>query len=321
MLRGNGRFVLCARLAAVGAGGLLLANCSGGMSGKVDPKYGVSASARVVEPGEPVPKGGGVYRVGKPYTVAGRVYVPEENINYSVVGLASWYGDDFHGRYTANGEIFDMQSITAAHPTLPLPSYVRVTNLSNRRSIVVRVNDRGPFVGNRVIDLSVKTAKLLDFHGHGIAKVKVEYVGRAPLQGSDDRKLMATLREGAPAAVPVMVASTFAPAKPEALPAPEPAPVRVASSKTYVPAYFDSRPLTDVPAPPDRPYRLGEGGHQVPAVMVRGPTTERAAATRPRAVQTASALPPAEPVVSPVSAYAPTRNDAPAGFMSGRGLY
>ena len=322
MLGGNGRFVLCARLVAVGAGGLLLANCSGSTS-KLDPKYGVSASARVVEPGEPVPKGGGVYRVGKPYTVAGRVYIPEEDVNYSAVGLASWYGDAFHGRYTANGEIFDMQSITAAHPTLPLPSYVRVTNLSNRRSIVVRVNDRGPFVGNRVIDLSVKTAKLLDFHGHGVAKVKVEYVGRAPLQGSDDRKLMATLRDGAPAAAPVMVASssTFAPAKPEAMPEPAPAPVRVASSKTYVPAYFDSRPLTDVPAPPDRPYRLGEGGHQVPAVVVRGPTTELAAATRPRAVQTASALPPAEPVVSAVSAYAPTRNDAPAGFMSGRGLY
>lgn len=318
----NGRVVLCARLLAVAAGGLLLANCSGSTS-KLDPKYGVSASARVVEPGEPVPKGGGVYRVGKPYTVAGRVYVPEENINYSAVGLASWYGSDFHGRYTANGEIFDMQSITAAHPTLPLPSYVRVTNLSNRRSIVVRVNDRGPFVGNRVIDLSVKTAKLLDFHGHGVAKVKVEYVGRAPLQGSDDRKLMATLRDGAPAAVPVMVAAgkPFAPATPEAVPEPAPQPVRVASSKTYVPAYFDSRPLTEVPAPPDRPYRLGEGGHQVPAVVVRGPTTELAAATRPRAVQTASALPPAETVVSPVSAYAPTRNDAPAGFMSGRGLY
>ena len=101
--------------------------------------------ARVVEPGQPVPKGGGVYRVGKPYTVAGRVYVPEENTNYSAVGLASWYGDDFHGRYTANGEIFDMTSISAAHPTLPLPSYVRVTNLANNRSIVVRVNDRGPY--------------------------------------------------------------------------------------------------------------------------------------------------------------------------------
>ena len=96
-----------ARLSALGLTGLLLANCSGGqMAGKIDPRYGVAASARAVEPGQPVPKGGGVYRVGKPYTVAGRVYVPEENTNYSAEGMASWYGDDFHGRYTANGEIF-----------------------------------------------------------------------------------------------------------------------------------------------------------------------------------------------------------------------
>ncbi len=95
-----------------------------------------------------------------------------------------------------------MNSISAAHKTLPLPSYVRVTNLANRRSIVVRVNDRGPYAADRVIDLSTKTAQLLGFYGHGLAKVKVEYVGRAPLAGSDDRKLMATLREGTPAQAP-----------------------------------------------------------------------------------------------------------------------
>ena len=161
----------------------------------------MAASARVVEPGQPVPKGGGVYRIGKPYEVAGRTYVPEENINYSAVGMASWYGDDFHGRYTANGEVFDMNSISAAHPTLPLPSYVRVTNLANNHSIIVRVNDRGPYTGGRLIDLSVKTAQLLGFHGQGLARVKVEYVGRAPLEGSDDRKLMATLRENSPAVI------------------------------------------------------------------------------------------------------------------------
>ena len=158
------------------------------------------ASARVVEPGEPVPKGGGVYRVGN--ALCGRrphLRPARKTRTYSAVGLASWYGDDFHGRYTANGEIFDMNSITAAHPTLPLPCYVRVTDLENHRSIIVRVNDRGPYVGNRVIDLSVRTAKLLGFYGKGVAKVKVEYVGRAPLAGSDDRKLEATLREGVPA--------------------------------------------------------------------------------------------------------------------------
>src|SRR5512139_2188765 len=187
---GFGRLV---RFAGLALGCIALANCSGG-PGRIDPKYGVSASARVVEPGQEVPKGGGVYRIGKPYMIAGREYVPQEDVNYTATGMASWYGDDFHGRYTANGEIFDMQSLTAAHPTLPLPSYVRVTNLANHKSVVVRVNDRGPYVGNRLIDVSVRTAKLLGFYGQGLTRVKVEYVGRAPLEGSDDRKLEATLR-------------------------------------------------------------------------------------------------------------------------------
>ena len=300
---GTGAYRRFARLAALGVSCLALANCS--VSGKVDPKYGVAASPRVVEAGEPVPKGGGVYRVGKPYTVAGRVYVPEDDPNYSAVGLASWYGDDFHGRYTANGEIFDMHSISAAHPTLPLPSYVRVTNLANRKSIVVRVNDRGPYVGGRVIDLSVKTAKLLGFHGHGVAKVKVDYVGRAPLAGSDDRKLMATLREGVPAQMPV----------------------QVASAKDFAPAYFDSRPMArmaQVPPPPERPFRLGEGTHEVATVepiRAAAPTFELAANTRAAAPVARAPLPSVEPTVSPVSAYAPVRDDGRAGFISGRGLY
>ncbi|MGB8893600.1 MAG: septal ring lytic transglycosylase RlpA family protein [Pseudolabrys sp.] len=271
------------------------------MAGKIDPRYGVASSARAVEPGAPVPKGGGVYRIGQPYTVAGRVYVPEEDFNYSAVGMASWYGNDFHGRYTANGEVFDMYAISAAHPTLPLPSYVRVTNLVNRRSIVVRVNDRGPYAANRLIDVSVKTAELLGFYGHGVTRVKVEYVGRAPLQGSDDRKLIATLREGSPATAPVQVVST----------------------KPFAPAYFDGRPMTTfsstgIPSPPDRPYRLGEGAREVPTV--RAPTTELAAAMRPRNAGLVAPEPAdeAEPITSPVPAYMPTRYDP--GF-SGRGLY
>jgi rare lipoprotein A len=177
---------------------LLLGNCSN----SVDPRYGVSPSPRVVDDGNPVPKGGGVYRVGSPYVVAGRTYVPQYDPNYQATGLASWYGDDFHGRQTANGEIFDLNAITAAHPTLPMPSYVRVTNLANGRSIIVRVNDRGPFHGNRIIDVSVRTAQLLGFQGNGVAWVRVEYVGRAPLEGSDDRMLVATLRQDEPAPAP-----------------------------------------------------------------------------------------------------------------------
>src|SRR5262245_15620085 len=101
--------------------GCLLAGCSSSdkFSSRVDPRYGVASSPRVIEPGEPVPKGGGVYRIGKPYTVAGQLYVPEENPHYRVEGMASWYGEDFHGRLTANGEVYDMHAVSAAHPTLP----------------------------------------------------------------------------------------------------------------------------------------------------------------------------------------------------------
>src|SRR5882672_6194499 len=126
---------------------LVLANCASSdkFASRVDPKYGVSTSPRVVALGEPVKKGGGTSRVGKPYTVADRVYVPEEDPNYRAEGMASCYGDDFHGRLTANGEVFDMASLTAAHPTLPIPSYARVTNMRNGKSLIVRINDRGPY--------------------------------------------------------------------------------------------------------------------------------------------------------------------------------
>lgn len=199
---------------------IVLANCSG----SVDPRYGVAPSPRVVDEDQPVPKGGGVYRVGSPYVVAGRVYVPQDEPNYNAVGLASWYGADFHGRATANGEVFDDNAITAAHPTLPLPSYVRVTNLNNGRSLVVRVNDRGPYHGNRIIDVSMGAAHLLGFTNRGLAWVRVQYVGRAPIEGSDDRVLASTLRVNAPAPAPWDVRLAATPLLP-AFPA-QPPPVR-----------------------------------------------------------------------------------------------
>ena len=156
-----------------------------GGSGQIDPRYGVRASPRVIADGEEVPKGGGAYMVGKPYTIAGRTYYPSER-PFSATGTASWYGADFHGRRTANGEIFDRKSISAAHPTMPLPSYARVTNLRNARSIVVRVNDRGPYHGGRVMDVSQRVAEALDFHSVGTARVKVEWIGRADIAGDDD---------------------------------------------------------------------------------------------------------------------------------------
>ena len=159
--------------------------------------YG-AASRRVIADGQPVPRGGGQYLVGKPYTIAGQTYYPSER-RVTQIGLASWYGDAFHGRLTANGEIYDRDSFTAAHPTMPLPSYARVTNLRNNTSMIVRVNDRGPYHSKRIMDVSRRVADVLDIRRTGTAKVKVEWVARASLAGSDDAKLAATLRTDGPA--------------------------------------------------------------------------------------------------------------------------
>lgn len=117
--------------------------------------------------------GEGRFKVGDPYEVEGVWYYPEVDATYDKTGIASWYGEPFHGRRTANGEIYDMNEMTAAHKTLPLPTFVRVTNLENGRSIVVRVNDRGPFVHGRIIDMSRRAAQLLGFELAGTAKVRV----------------------------------------------------------------------------------------------------------------------------------------------------
>lgn len=154
-------------------------------------EYGVKASPRVAD-GANVPKGGGRFLVGNAYTVKGRRYFPKEDQNYDKSGLASWYGSAFHGRLTANGEAYDKEHLSAAHPTFPLPSYARVTNLNNGSSVVVRVNDRGPFHEGRLIDVSSKTADLLDMKATGTANVRVQYVGRAPLDGHDMPFLMAS---------------------------------------------------------------------------------------------------------------------------------
>lgn len=159
-------------------------------------EYGVKASPRVALKSSKLPRGGGHVQIGKPYKVKGRWYYPKDVSSYSKTGKASWYGEAFHGRLTANGEIYDMTHLTAAHPTLPLPSYARVTNLENGSSIVVRVNDRGPFAKDRIIDLSKRAAQLLDYTGSGVTSVKVDYLGRAPLSGDDDSFLLASYRSG-----------------------------------------------------------------------------------------------------------------------------
>ncbi len=159
-----------------------------------DPKTGTSASRRVIADGTPIPKGGGYHKVGAPYRIAGRWYYPKEDPTYDQRGIASWYGDDFHGRKTANGEIYDMHGLSAAHPTLPMPSYVWVTNEANGRTLLVRVNDRGPYAHDRVIDLSRSVARAIGSEGRGLAQVRVRYAGPAPLNG-DDRQEQAYLRQ------------------------------------------------------------------------------------------------------------------------------
>lgn len=138
----------------------------------------------------PVPYGGGVYKVGNPYDIAGRTYTPREDTSYDQTGIASWYGEQFDRRQTANGEWFDMTRLTAAHPTLPLPVYARVTNVSNNRSVVVRVNDRGPFAHDRIVDLSRAAADELGFLRQGTTQVRVQYLSVASLD-DDGTELVA----------------------------------------------------------------------------------------------------------------------------------
>lgn len=183
------------QLFAILAAIALTACASGGSSGP----YGKSPTPTT-----------GHYKVGKPYKINGKWYRPAVDDDYDRRGVASWYGPNFHGKPTANGEVFDMALVSAAHTTLPLPSLVEVTNLENGRKLVVRVNDRGPFAHNRIIDLSRAAAQELGFLEQGLAKVRVRFVGPASLDVRDDRA-RPRARE------------TFSPAAPVA-PAPVPIP-------------------------------------------------------------------------------------------------
>lgn len=193
----------------------LLAACASGA------KPGVGGLPVVTDPA-PIVSG-----TMRPYQIRGRWYRPEEQPRYDETGMASWYGDQFHGRPTATGERFDMNALTAAHKTLPLPGLVEVTNLANGRRVVLRVNDRGPFVDNRIIDLSRGAADALDLRRAGVGEVRVRYLGRAPRQGGGSTLQYAAAPPPAPApaAGPVPYESVaYLPPPPVAAPRPSEAP-------------------------------------------------------------------------------------------------
>jgi rare lipoprotein A len=187
-------------VAALMGAALALAGCSSDKprsSSKLDPFAGTGSP--YYKGSGKIPKGGGRYHVGRPYQVAGRWFTPREQPGYDKSGVASWYGDAFHRRMTSNGEYFDMNMLSAAHATLPLPSYAKVTNLANGRSVVVRINDRGPFVDTRIIDMSKRAADVLGFRQRGKAEVRVQYIGLAPLNDKGPHLAMMNeqLRSGA----------------------------------------------------------------------------------------------------------------------------
>jgi rare lipoprotein A len=216
----------------------------------------------------------GYYKVGNPYEVEGVRYVPREDYAYDESGVGSWYGPGFHAKYTANGEVYDQNEVTAAHKTLPLPSLVRVTNLDNGRQLVVRVNDRGPFVAGRIIDLSKRSAQLLGVEKVGTAKVRVQILPKesqtlkeAALQG----KPTGTLVAEAPTPPPV-VAPGGREVERSALPAPLSEPVVAAA-----PAVDEKTLLTQAAAGSATALVQGttSGGRFLPAASVKQTTPKK----------------------------------------------
>jgi rare lipoprotein A len=197
----------------------------------------------------------GLYKVGSPYQINGVWYYPGEDLTYNETGIASWYGEDFHGKYTANGEVFDLNALSAAHRTLPMPSIVQVTNLDNGRTLRLRVNDRGPYARGRIIDVSRRASQLLGFEGNGTAKVRVQILAPESIQA----KLIAMNASGQSRVAESAPALPIAPVTAEALPTP--AGVRVASNSQPpaprpTPPAPVALPLPSI-APPSLPEKVG----------------------------------------------------------------
>jgi rare lipoprotein A len=251
-------------------------------------------------------------KIGAPYEAGGRWFIPAVEPDYDETGRASWYGPGFHGRTTANGELFDQTIPTAAHPTLPIPSLVQVTNLANGRSMVVRVNDRGPFTGDRVIDLSARAAELLDFKDEGTTDVRVRYVGPAPAEPLVTAANLAQAPETVAAAgrppqtAPPRTAASQT-AAPQIALAPTVAtrtvPSRTASPRTTSVALANARSAsTATAAAPLRSQEANGTGVRPPAAR---PTGSRLAPARPTSVATS---PADRPVMVQLGAFSSRAN-------------
>lgn len=238
--------VRAGRMAAVLLAGACLTAC-----GAITPKYAVSGGVMATPYAKP-PSGTRLKGTDQPYQVGGIWYVPHDQPHYDETGIASWYGDAFNMKATADGEIFDMNQFSAAHTTLPLPSMVEVTNLDNGRKLVVRVNDRGPFVGGRVIDLSRAAAQELGYDRAGIAHVRVRYVGPAPLAGPEAGVRYARAAPAAPRPVAPMPVGARRPADEEIF---EEAALGAAAPTPLVPRPQAVTVSTLAPLPSVRPAR------------------------------------------------------------------
>lgn len=291
MLRGSLKWAVLA------GSGVVLAAC--GSHPPAPSAYAPGSSAAIHSPG--------TYKVGKPYQIDGIWYYPREDWSYDETGIASWYGEQFHGRYTADGEIFNLNDLSAAHRTLPMPVVVRVTNLENGRSIKLRVNDRGPYARGRIIDVSRRAAQMLGFEGQGTAKVRVQIdvpdsmavaaaAGRGGSQPPVAAQAVAAI-VSAPLTLPVAAIETLrgTPAPPP----PAPAQIRVAEAKPItpppvIPAHSegqtihlhpiqheqppvrvaDARPASPRGAGEARPYLIDDLPGEDPAPVMRPPPPE-----------------------------------------------
>ncbi len=246
----------------------------------------------------------GVYKIGNPYQVMGTWYYPQEDYDYSEVGVASWYGPDFHNGVTANGEIYDMHLMTAAHRTLPLPSIVRVTNLENGRSVVLRVNDRGPFVNNRIIDVSKLAAERLGFYEKGTTRVRVDILA------DESRELKEAMLAGDTSAQTAYTKEDKTPKKKQLVRS-----VTAPQRPAYAYAYESEQEQVSMPirSVTKEPVMVDEIDEAV--IVTRG---ERA----PLAAASVSPLAAAE--ASPLlgsDAVAPASDGEPVAKPSGSGLY